>query len=71
MTQRFKLTAAVAALIAAVALLSSPLRAAQDDEVRWDKTFKGHEMWLTSLDEALEVSSEENRPLIIDLYSPG
>ena len=40
-----------------------------DDKVPWYKAFNGHEMWMTNLDNALELSGKENRPLLIDIYS--
>ena len=61
----------IALAICLTALLAAPVFAAGEDEeeLPWDKTFKGHEMWLTDLGEALELSRVENKPLLIDIYS--
>jgi len=51
-------------------LLSAPgSQAADSTEDQWDHVFPGHEMWLTSLDSGLAVSSKESRPMLVDFYS--
>jgi len=58
--------------LASVLLFSAaPVLAADKEEPTWFKTFKGHEMWLTSLDDGLAASSKEDKPMLIDLFSPG
>ena len=53
-------------------LFFAPVTAvAEKDEAPWDQTFKGHEMWLTDLDEALALSVKENKPILIDIYARG
>jgi hypothetical protein len=42
---------------------------AEKDEDLWDQKFKGHEMWLNDLDEALALSVSEDKPILIDIYS--
>jgi len=59
--------AIVAALMLAV-LIGGGVTAVEDDG--WDKRFNGHDMWLTSFDEALASATELNRPLLLDIYSP-
>jgi len=58
--------------ITAVFGMSAP-RAVADggEDAPWDHTFKGHELWLTSIDEGLKTSTELSKPLLIDLYSRG
>ncbi|MFN0151319.1 MAG: hypothetical protein ACKVU1_11510 [bacterium] len=61
----------IAALAFAGALLAAagPLVADETAEVPWEQAFNGHEMWLTSLDEAIAKSTSSNKPLLIDFYS--
>jgi Spy/CpxP family protein refolding chaperone len=61
-----------AALFVGVALAAIAARAAdtgkkKDDD--WENKFRGHEMWMKSLDEALARSQKESKPLLIDFYS--
>jgi hypothetical protein len=62
-----------AALLAMGALSAAPAAAADapaggksDD---WAHAFNGHEMWLTSIDEARERAVKEKKPLLADFYS--
>lgn len=61
----------IALAICLTALLAAPVFAAEEDEkeLPWDKTFNGHEMWMTDLGKALELSLVEKKPLLIDIYS--
>lgn len=63
---------AIALGVAAVLGSAAP-RASADggEDAPWDHSFKGHEMWLTSIDEGLRTSTELSKPLLIDLYSRG
>ena len=65
-----RLGAALAVLGMAI-LMTSATPAADKDKIPWDKTLNGHEMWMTSLDEALAASSKEGKHVLIDLYSLG
>ncbi|GAB4320860.1 MAG: hypothetical protein Kow0074_11470 [Candidatus Zixiibacteriota bacterium] len=68
-----RITAGVTlALLAIVwmAMGTSPV-GADDEDVPWDKSFNGHEMWQTSLDDGLKMAGEMNRHLLIDIYSRG
>lgn len=68
-----RITAGIAlALLAMVwmVLVTGPA-GAEDDEIPWDKSFNGHEMWQTSLDDGLKMAGETNRHLLIDIYSRG
>ena len=51
--------------------LAAPVLAADKGEPTWHKTFDGHEMWTASLDDALAASEKDNKPMLIDLFSPG
>ena len=62
----------IAGLAIAGALLVSAAAALADEkakDVDWENQFSGHEMWVTSLDEAIAKSSKEQKPLLIDFYS--
>ena len=63
------LTACV--LTVALLLSAAPSFAAEEDASTWYKTFNGHEMWKTSLEEGLAASTKEGKPMLIDLFSPG
>ena len=52
-------------------LLAAPVFAADEEEPTWHKTFKGHEMWMTSLDDALAASEKDGKPMLVDVFSPG
>jgi len=59
-----------AALVLGAVVFGASLSSAEDKkEEAWDHVFKGHEMWLTSLDSGLAVSTKESRPMLIDFYS--
>lgn len=61
----------IALAICLTVLLTAPVFAAEEDEkeLPWDQTFNGHEMWMTDLTKALELSRVEEKPLLIDIYS--
>lgn len=62
----------IAGLAVAGALVVSAVAALADDkakDVDWENQFSGHEMWLTSLDDAIAKSTKEKKPLLIDFYS--
>ena len=62
----------IAGLAVAGVLLVSAAAALADDkakDVDWEHQFNGHEMWVTSLDEAIAKSTKEKKPLLIDFYS--
>ncbi|HEX9751082.1 MAG TPA: hypothetical protein VGB22_07355 [candidate division Zixibacteria bacterium] len=63
------------AVIAALLALSGPMAPAvfadEDSGDRWWETFKGHEMWLSDLAAATKLSTEESRPLLVDIFNPG
>jgi Ni/Co efflux regulator RcnB len=58
---------AVACVCASVALSAT---AAEDETPTWHKTFNGHKMWMTSLDEAMAASTKDSKPMLIDVFSP-
>lgn len=59
-----------AALVLGAVMFGASLASTDDKkEETWDHSFKGHEMWLTSLDSGLAVSTAESRPMLIDFYS--
>ncbi len=64
-------TKRIATLVLAGALLAAagPLVADETKDVDWEHAFNGHEMWVTSLDEAIAKSTSSNKPLLIDFYS--
>lgn len=61
------------ALVAAMALSAgralSHNEAADGTHDDWEHRFGGHEMWLSSLDDALARAAKEKKPLLIDFYS--
>ncbi len=61
----------IALALCLTVLLAAPVFAAgeDEDELPWDQTFNGHEMWMTDLGKALELSLVEKKPLLIDIYS--
>ncbi|HUU46644.1 MAG TPA: hypothetical protein VM118_13010 [Acidobacteriota bacterium] len=42
---------------------------AEEEELKWDETFDGHEMWMTDLPAAIKLAAQEGKPLLIDIYS--
>jgi hypothetical protein len=50
-------------------LLAGPVLAADEEEEKWDEQFKGHEMWMNSLPEAIALAMEQDKPILIDIYS--
>ena len=57
-------------LVATVIALTAGRPCAEETkEDAWDHAFKGHEMWVTSLDSGLATSLKQNKPLLIDFYS--
>lgn len=63
--------AIVLLLALAYAALHSGITRADDDTPPWDHTFKGHEMWITSLDDGMAKAAAQHRNVLIDLYSRG
>jgi len=60
-----------ARVLALILLLATAVAVAADEgEPTWYETFDGHEMWMTSLDDALAAASKADKPLLIDLFSP-
>lgn len=57
------------ALAGAILAAAVPLVADEKKDVDWEHAFSGHEMWVTSLDEAIAKSNASNKPLLIDFYS--
>lgn len=57
------------ALAGAILAAAVPLVAEEKKDVDWEHSFSGHEMWVTSLDEAIAKSTAANKPLLIDFYS--
>jgi hypothetical protein len=51
-------------------LIALPATADEEEKPTWHKTFDGHEMWMTSLDEAMAASAKDNKPMLIDVFSP-
>jgi hypothetical protein len=58
-------------LTGALLLTATPVFAADEVEPIWYKTFNGHEMWMTSLDDGLAASTKDGKPMLIDFFSPG
>ncbi len=61
-----------AALFVGVALAAIAASAADPEKKKgddWENQFSGHEMRMSSLDEALARSQKESKPLLIDFYS--
>lgn len=63
--------AVVLLLALAYAALHSGVILADDEAPPWDHTFKGHEMWMTSLDDGMAKAADQHRNVLIDLYSRG
>jgi hypothetical protein len=61
---------AVLFVLAAV-LAVGRIATAADEEQPWDRTFKGHEMWMLSIDSAFAISQAANKPLLIDFWKHG
>jgi hypothetical protein len=61
----------ICVLTGALVLSAAPIFAADEVEPTWHKTFNGHEMWKTSLEDGLTASTNEGKPMLIDLFSPG
>ena len=57
--------------VAGVLVVGAAVALADDKakDVDWEHQFSGHEMWVTSLDEAITKSKSENKPILIDFYS--
>jgi hypothetical protein len=71
MNHRLRGIALALGVLAVSGISAAPALADGGEDAPWDRTFKGHEMWLTSIDEGLKTSTELSKPLLIDLYSRG
>jgi len=60
-----------ALLVLAAGLVIGQVALAADEEQPWERTFKGHEMWMTNIDSAFAISQAANKPLLIDFWKHG
>jgi hypothetical protein len=70
MTKHLRNAVTIIAVACIGLLFALPATAAEDEAPTWHKEFKGHEMWMTSLDEAIAASTKDAKPMLIDIFSP-
>jgi hypothetical protein len=70
MVKHLKSMFAASVLLGLLCLAAVTVFSAEGEEPTWHKTFDGHEMWMTSLDDALAASSKDDKPMLIDVFSP-